>query len=202
VDSLHLIPSRTKRGKPEWPWLPLGPGCKAEHPSRSSAAVYNCIVTQPLPKCIYGIVLNCVINIGLHLPVIIRALCSHTKFMCQSESRFTADSQSVCLGVEPTSSTFDQILLPFQQFGCGMCCLVSVGRPLWREAWCVVCKSQSSHLSVCTFTIYMFVFHTFTMYIYIYIYIYIYTRPLSVPARYSRLCPTSSSSDNGSLDSL
>jgi hypothetical protein len=26
-------------------------------------------------------------------------------------------SQSVCLGVEPTSWTFDQILLPFQEFG-------------------------------------------------------------------------------------
>jgi hypothetical protein len=39
-------------------------------------------------------------------------------------------SQSVCLGVEPTLWTFDQILLPFQVFGSEMCCVVSVGRPL------------------------------------------------------------------------
>jgi hypothetical protein len=31
----------------------------------------------------------------------------------QNQSHFTADSQSVCLGVEPTLWTFDQILLPF-----------------------------------------------------------------------------------------
>jgi hypothetical protein len=37
-------------------------------------------------------------------------------------------SQSVCLGVEPTLWTFDQILLPFQVFGSEICCLVSVGR--------------------------------------------------------------------------
>jgi hypothetical protein len=53
-------------------------------------------------------------------------------------------SQSVCLGVEPTLWTFDQILLPFQVFE--ICCLVSVGRPLYREAGSVLCKSQSSHL--------------------------------------------------------
>jgi hypothetical protein len=44
------------------------------------------------------------------------------------------DSRSVSLGVEPTLWTFDQILLPFQVFGFKICCLVSVGRPLWREA--------------------------------------------------------------------
>jgi hypothetical protein len=32
-------------------------------------------------------------------------------------------SQSVCLGVEPTLWTFDQILLPFYEFGSGICCL-------------------------------------------------------------------------------
>jgi hypothetical protein len=36
--------------------------------------------------------------------------------------------------------------------------------PLWREAWPVLCKSQFSHLSVCTFTIYIFVFHTCTIF--------------------------------------
>jgi hypothetical protein len=72
-------------------------------------------------------------------------------------------SQSVSLGVEPTLWTFDHILFPFQGFGSGIGCPVSVGRPLWREAGSVLCKSQSSHLSVCTFTIYIFVFHTFTI---------------------------------------
>jgi hypothetical protein len=51
----------------------------------------------------------------------------------QSQSHFTADSQSVsqsvCLGVGPILWTFDQILLPFQEFGSEIC-YVSVGRPL------------------------------------------------------------------------
>jgi hypothetical protein len=63
---------------------------------------------------------------------------------CQSQSHFTADSQSVCLGVEPSLWTFDQILLHFQEFRSGICCLVSVGRPLWWEAGSVLCKSKSS----------------------------------------------------------
>jgi hypothetical protein len=52
--------------------------------------------------------------------------------------------------------TSDQIMLPFQVFGSGICCPVSVGRPLWRAAGSVLCKSQSSDLSVCTFTILSF----------------------------------------------
>jgi hypothetical protein len=55
-------------------------------------------------------------------------------------------------------------------FGSGICCLVSVGRPLWWEAWSVLCKSQSSHLSVYTFTIYILFFtplpYTYIIYIY------------------------------------
>jgi hypothetical protein len=39
-------------------------------------------------------------------------------------------SQSVCLDVEPTLWTFDQILLPFQEFGSGIFCLLSVVHPL------------------------------------------------------------------------
>jgi hypothetical protein len=109
----------------------------------------------------------------------------------QSRSHFTADSQSVSLGVEPTLWTFDQILLPFQEFRSGICCPVSVGRPLWREAGPVLCKSQSSHFSLCTFTINISVFHTFTIYIYIHYTIQIiYARRLLVPAPYCRLCPT------------
>jgi hypothetical protein len=56
-----------------------------------------------------------------------------------SQSHFTADIQSVCLDVEATLRTFDQILLPFQEFGSGICCPVSVGRPLWREAGSLLC---------------------------------------------------------------
>jgi hypothetical protein len=69
---------------------------------------------------------------------------------------------------------------------------LGLGRPLWREAGSVLCKPQSSHLSVCTFTIYIFVSYNFTIYLYIYIHYtihIIYTRPLLVPARYSRLRP-------------
>jgi hypothetical protein len=70
---------------------------------------------------------------------------------------------------------FDQILLPFQEFGSGICCPVSVGRPLWREAGSVLCKSQSSHLSVSSFIINIFIFHTFTIYILYLYFIYLYT---------------------------
>jgi hypothetical protein len=82
---------------------------------------------------------------------------------------------TVSLGVEPTLWTFDQILLIFQVFGSGICCNVSVGRPLWREAGSVLCKSQFSHLSVCTFNIYIFVFHTFTIHIHIHIHTHTHT---------------------------
>jgi hypothetical protein len=53
-------------------------------------------------------------------------------------------SQSVCLGVEIILWTFDQILLPFQESGSGICCPVSVGRPLWREAGSVLCPLSES----------------------------------------------------------
>jgi hypothetical protein len=65
-----------------------------------------------------------------------------------SQSHFTAGSQSVCLGVEPTLWTFQQILLPFQEFASGICCPVSVGRPLWREAGSVLCKSESESVTL------------------------------------------------------
>jgi hypothetical protein len=56
-------------------------------------------------------------------------------FLCYHSARVRVTlrltvSQSVCLGVEPTLWTFDQILLPFQEFGTVICCPVSVGRPL------------------------------------------------------------------------
>jgi hypothetical protein len=55
-----------------------------------------------------------------------------------------ADSQSVCLGVEPTLWSFDQILLPSQEFGSRICCTVSVGRPLSREAESDLRKSPAN----------------------------------------------------------
>jgi hypothetical protein len=46
----------------------------------------------------------------------------------QSRSYFTTDSQSVCRGVEPTLEPETRYY--FLSEGC---CLVSVGRPLWRD---------------------------------------------------------------------
>jgi hypothetical protein len=66
-------------------------------------------------------------------------------------------------------------------------CPAFVVRPLWREFGSVVCHSESaivSRLSVCTqvFTNIQIRVHT------------LYLKPLSVQARYSKLCPASSSS--------
>jgi hypothetical protein len=74
-------------------------------------------------------------------------------------------SQSVCLGVEPTLWTFDQILLPFQVFGSGICCPVPVGRPFWREAGSVV---LSHSLVICLSVHLLFTFLSFTPLPYIY----------------------------------
>jgi hypothetical protein len=50
---------------------------------------------------------------------------------------FTTDSQSVsqslCLGIEHPCETCDQILLPVGMLLSEICCLVSLGHPLWRE---------------------------------------------------------------------
>jgi hypothetical protein len=66
----------------------------------------------------------------------------------QSEYGWQWVSQSVCLGVEPTLWTFDQILLRVQRLQSGSYYPISVGHPLWREAGSVLCESQSSHSSV------------------------------------------------------
>jgi hypothetical protein len=49
-------------------------------------------------------------------------------------------SQSVCLGIEHPCGTCDQILLPVGMFLSEICCLVSVGRPLWREDGSAICS--------------------------------------------------------------
>jgi hypothetical protein len=71
-------------------------------------------------------------------------VCPCVSFVSESESLY--GWQSVCLGVEPPLWTYDQILLPFQVFGSGICCSVSVERPLWREAGPVLFKSESESL--------------------------------------------------------
>jgi hypothetical protein len=54
----------------------------------------------------------------------------------ESQSHFTSESQSVCLGVEPTLWTFYQILLPYHEFGSGICCPVSGAPSLTRGRVC------------------------------------------------------------------
>jgi hypothetical protein len=73
-------------------------------------------------------------------------------------------SHSVCLGAEPTLWTFDQMFL-FKSLGLEFVVL-SVWGALSDERPGLSFKSQSSNLSVCTFTINIFVFHTFTICIY------------------------------------
>jgi hypothetical protein len=53
---------------------------------------------------------------------------------------FTTDSQSVCLGIEHPCGTCDQILLPVGMLLSEICCLVTVGRPLWREDESAICS--------------------------------------------------------------
>jgi hypothetical protein len=86
-----------------------------------------------------------------------------------------AESQSVYLGVEPTLWTLTRYCFLFKSLG-----LEFVVLSLWREAESVLCESQSSHLSVCTFTI-----HTYTLYNTYNIYKVSFS-----PASDSRLCPT------------
>jgi hypothetical protein len=57
-----------------------------------------------------------------------------------SRSYFAIDSQSVCLGIEYPCGTCDQILLPVGMLLSEIFCLVSIGRPLWREDGSAVCS--------------------------------------------------------------
>jgi hypothetical protein len=92
---------------------------------------------------------------------------------------------TVCLDVGPTWWTFNQILLPFQVFGSEICCLVSVGRPLWREVGSVIRLSQDSNFPLFTSNIYVTCVLQFSnLYT-------INTKFQSVPSEYSRLCSTS-----------
>jgi hypothetical protein len=55
-------------------------------------------------------------------------------------SYFTADGQSVCLGIEHPCGTCDLILLPVGMLLSEICCLVSMGRPLRREDSSAICS--------------------------------------------------------------
>jgi hypothetical protein len=59
---------------------------------------------------------------------------------CRSRSYFTTDSQSVRLGIEYPCGTCDQILHPVGMLLSEICCLVSAGRPLWREDGSTICS--------------------------------------------------------------
>jgi hypothetical protein len=101
----------------------------------------------------------------------------------QSESLYGWQSVSMS-GVEPTLWT----LLHFQLFGSGICCPVSVGSPLWREAGSVF-VSHSLVICLCINLIFTFLSFTHLLYIYMHYTIHIiFTRPLLFSARYSRLC--------------
>jgi hypothetical protein len=111
-------------------------------------------------------------------------------------SHFTAVSQSVSQYVLASSPLCGRLTRYCFLYKClGLEFVLSLWAPsLMRGRVCPLL--QSSHLSVCTFTIYIFVFHTFTpphphthTHTHYTIYI-VHTRPLLVPARYSRLCPT------------
>jgi hypothetical protein len=52
-----------------------------------------------------------------------------------SQSYFMTVSQSVCLDIEYSCGTCEQISFPV-----GICDLVSVGRPLWREDGSAICS--------------------------------------------------------------
>jgi hypothetical protein len=80
-------------------------------------------------------------------------------------------SQSVWLGVEPRPGLMTRYLLLFDNF----CFVLGGGAPSLTRGWVCLFSAVISQLSVCT------VWHIYT----------IYTRPLSVRAQYSRLCPIS-----------
>jgi hypothetical protein len=82
-------------------------------------------------------------------------------------------SQSVSMSrYRAHSGTCDQILLSVLRLFSEVCCLVSVGRPLWREVGSVICLSQSSNLPVFTSNIYVTCVLQFSNLYTIYIYIY------------------------------
>jgi hypothetical protein len=111
-----------------------------------------------------------------------------------SQSHFTADSQSVsqsvCLGVEPTLWTSTRYCFLFKCLGLKFVVL-SLWGALSDERPGLSCVSHSLVICLCVHLLFTFLSFAHLLYIYIYYTIHIiYTRPLLVPARNSRLCPT------------
>jgi hypothetical protein len=74
----------------------------------------------------------------------------------QSQSHITTDGQSVIISrYRVHSGTCDQILLSVRRLFSEICCLVFLGRSLWREVGSVICLSQSSKLPLFTSNIYV-----------------------------------------------
>jgi hypothetical protein len=95
-------------------------------------------------------------------------------------------SQSVSMSrCRAPCGTCNQTVLSVRKLLPESCCLVSVGRPLWREVGSVICHSQSV-------VIYQYSHQTFTLHVFHISAMYrICTKLLSVPSRYSRLRSTS-----------
>jgi hypothetical protein len=89
------------------------------------------LVSSPLCGCLTR---YCFLFKSLGLEFVLCGAPSLTRGRAQAQSHFKADSQSVCLGVEPTLWAFDQVLLPFQEFGSGICCPVC-GTPSLTGGW-------------------------------------------------------------------
>jgi hypothetical protein len=71
-------------------------------------------------------------------------------FSARSWSHVTTDGRSVCMSrYRAHLETCDQILLSARMSLPESCCLVSVGRPLWREVGSVICLSQS--VAICQY---------------------------------------------------
>jgi hypothetical protein len=94
-------------------------------------------------------------------------LCLYDDDYCVKVTLQLTVSQSVSISRCPAhSGTFDQILLSVRRLLSEICCLVSVGCPLWQEVESVICQSVCSNLSVCTLRIYIsFVWHGSAMYV-------------------------------------
>jgi hypothetical protein len=78
----------------------------------------------------------------------------------RSRSHVTTDGQSVNMSRHRAHyETCDQILLSARRLLSESCCLVSVGRPLWREVGSVICHSQST-------VIYNYLHQAFTLHVF------------------------------------
>jgi hypothetical protein len=81
----------------------------------------------------------------LHVITIVIEITYISKFVftlnLSRSSKLLYNWQSVCLGVEHSCGTCDQILLPVGMFLSEICGLVSVGCPLWREDGSAICSA-------------------------------------------------------------